>query len=71
MTNPQLTSYSVMLNSANYQRNANNNQNEKSSHTCQNGEYQYQILVRMWRKVTLVMRLQVHVATRENSVGSS
>ena len=71
MTNPQLTSYSAILNSANYQRNANKNQNEKSLHTRQNGEYQYQILVRIWRKVTLIMRLQVDVAAMENSVGSS
>ena len=60
-----------MLNSANYQRNANNNQNEKSPHTCQNGEYQYQILVRMRRKVALIMRLEVDVAAMENNVGSS
>ena len=60
-----------MLNSANYQRNANNNQKEKSPHACQNGEYQYQILVRMWRKVALIMRLEVDVAAMENNVGSS
>ena len=71
MTNPQLTSYSEILNSANYQRSANKNQTEKSLHTGQNGEYQYQILVRIWRKVTLIMRLQVDVATMENSVGSA
>ena len=47
-----------MLNINNCQRNANYNHNEVSLRTCQNGHYQeinkQQMLVRMWRKQTLV-----------------
>ena len=43
-----------MLNIINHQRNANQNHNEISPHTCQNGYHQkdhkYQMLVRTWRK---------------------
>ena len=43
-----------MLSIANYKGNANQNHNELSLCTCQNGYYQkenqYQILARLWRK---------------------
>ena len=43
-----------MLNIADYKGNANQNHNELSLCTCQNGYYQkenqYQILARLWRK---------------------
>ena len=42
-----------MLNIANHQRNATQNQNEISPHTCQNGHHQKdhkEVLARMWRK---------------------
>ena len=46
-----------MLNIANHQGNANQNHNEISPHTCQNGyhqkEHKQQMLARMWRKGNL------------------
>jgi len=42
-----------MLSITNHQRNANQNHNEISPYTCQNGNYQkgkLQVLARMWRK---------------------
>ena len=43
-----------MLNITDYQRNTNQNHNEISPHTCQNGhhqkEHKEQILVRIWKK---------------------
>ena len=45
--------YEKMLNVTTHQRNANENHNEISSHTCQNGCHQLinkQVLERMWRK---------------------
>ena len=46
-----------MLNITDHQRDANQNHNEIPPHTCQNGHHQSinkQVLVRMWRKGTLV-----------------
>ena len=47
-----------MLNTANYQRNANQNYNEVSLHTSQNGHhqkiYKQSMLERVWRKGTLL-----------------
>ena len=46
--------YEKMLNITNHQENANQNHNEISPYTCQDGYYQKgkkkQALVRMWRK---------------------
>ena len=48
----------MLFNITNHQGNANQNHNEISPHTCQNGYHQkdhkLQMLVRMWRKGNLV-----------------
>ena len=61
-----------MLNIANHWTNANQNYNEVSSHTCQNGDYQkvYKQYMheRVWRKgnpLTLLMGMQTGTATME------
>ena len=61
---------------SNHQGNENQNHNELSPHTCQNGYHQkdhkYQILARMWRKrkpLCPVMGMQVGAATMETSMG--
>ena len=60
-----------MFNIVNYQENANQNHNEISPHTCQNGYYQKdkkeQMLERMWRTVLLV-ELQISKAAMENGM---
>ena len=64
-----------MLNIIHYQRNANQNYNEVSSHTSQNGHhqsvYEQSMLERVWRKgnpLTLLVGMQTSTATMENSV---
>ena len=63
-----------MLNIADHQGNANQNYNEISSHTCQNGlnqQHKKQGLVRMRRKrnpLALLVEMQTGAATVENSV---
>ena len=63
-----------MLNITHYQRNANQNHNEVSSHTNQNSCYQKvykQMLERVWIKrnaLTLLVGMQTSTATMENSV---
>ena len=64
-----------MLNITHYQRNANQNHNEVSSHTGQNGchqkVYKIKILERVWRKgnpLILLVGMQTGTATMENSV---
>ena len=61
-----------MLNVAHYQRDANQNYNEVSSHTSQNGHYQtiYKeyVLERVWRKGTMLVLLvgmQIESASME------
>ena len=61
-----------MLSITNHQRNANQNHNEISPYTCQNGNYQkgkLQVLARMWRKgnpCALLVGMSVGAATIEN-----
>ena len=64
-----------MLNITHYQRNANQNYNEISLHTCQNGSNQQhkkqQVVVRMQMKrnpLALLVGMQTGAATLENSV---
>ena len=64
-----------MLNITHYQRNANQNHNEVSSHASQNGHhpkvYQQQMLERVWRigsPLTLLVGMQSGTATMEDSV---
>ena len=64
-----------MLNITHYQRNANQNHNEVTTHVIQNGcyekVYKQQMLERMWRKgnlLTLFVGMQSSTATMENSV---
>ena len=64
-----------MLNITPYQRNANQNHNEVTSHAGQNGCYQkaykQQMLERVLRKenhLTLLVEMQTSTATMENSV---
>ena len=64
-----------MLNIIHYQRNANQNHNEVSSHAGQNGCYQkvykQYMLERMWKNgnpLTLLVGMQTSTATMENSV---
>ena len=59
----------------NYQRNANQNYNEVSPHTSQNGHhqkiYKQQMLERVWRKgnpLALLVGMQIDTATIENSM---
>ena len=63
-----------MLTFNNHQGNANQNLNEITPHTCQNGchpkEHKQQMLARMWGKgnlVTLLVRMYFGAATVENS----
>ena len=67
--------YEKMLSITSHQRDANQNHNEISPHTCQNGCHQYtnkqQVLVRMWRKgnpSALLVGMQTGAATVENSM---
>ena len=64
-----------MLNTIHYQRNANQNHNEVTSHAGQNGCYQkaykQQMLERVLRKenhLTLLVEMQTSTATMENNV---
>ena len=64
-----------MLNITHYQRNANQNHNEVSSHAGQNGCYQkvykQYMLERMWKNenpLTLLVGMQTVIAPMENSV---
>ena len=69
-----------MLNITNHQGNANQNHNEISPHTCQNGYHQKnkqtnkkkkQVLVRIWRKGNaheLFVRMQTGAATVKDSM---
>ena len=63
-----------MLNITHYQRNANQNHNEVSSHAGQNGCYQKvykQMLERVRKKknpLTLLVGMQTSTATMENSM---
>ena len=62
-----------MFNITNHQGNANQNHNEISPHTCQNGYHQKKkkVLVRMWRKGNaheLFGRMQVGAATVKDSM---
>ena len=64
-----------MLNIAHYQRNANQNHNEVSSHAGQDGcypkVYKQYILERVWRKgnpLTLLVGMQTSTAAMENIV---
>ena len=64
-----------MLNITHYQRNANQNHNEVSSHASQNGHhlkvYQQQILERVWRignPLTLLVGMQTGTATVEDGM---
>ena len=64
-----------MLNITHYQKSANQNHNEVSSHTSQNGYYpkvyKQQMLERVGRKgnpLTLLVGMQTSTATMENSV---
>ena len=64
-----------MLNITHYQRNANQNLNEVSAHTGQNGcylkVYKQEMLERVWRQenpLTLFVGMQTSTATMENSV---
>ena len=65
-----------MLNITYYQRNANENPNEVSSHNNQNGYqkvYKQKLLERVWRKrhrLTLLVGMQISTATTENSVAN-
>ena len=62
-----------MLNIIHYQRNANQNRSEVSSHSSQNGCHQKvykQMLERVWRKrnsLTLLVGMQTGTATMEKS----
>ena len=53
-----------MLNFTNHQGNTNQNHNELSPHTCQNGYYQkdkkQQVLTRMWRKGNKKIRVEIN-----------
>lgn len=63
-----------MLSTTNHQGNANQNHNEVSLHTCQNGYYQKdnkEVWTRMWRKRNLrglLLGLEIGTATMENSM---
>ena len=63
-----------MFNIAQYQRNANQNYNELSSHTSQNRPHQKvykQILERMWKKgnaLALLVGMQIDTATLEDGM---
>ena len=64
-----------MISVTNHQRDANENHNEISFHTCQNGHHKQinkqQVLVRMWRKgnpSALLVGMQTGAATVENSM---
>ena len=63
-----------MLTITYYQRNANENPNEVSSHNNQNGYqkvYKQKLLERVWRKrhgLTLLVGMQIIKATMENSM---
>ena len=64
-----------MLNITHYQRNANQNHNEVSSHSGQNGCYQkvykQYMLERVWIKenlLTLLVGMKTSTTTMENSV---
>ena len=59
-----------MLNITDYQRNANQNYKQVSSHTSQQKVYK-QILERTWRKgnpLTLLVGMQIDTAIMENSM---
>ena len=66
--------YEKMLSITSHQRDANENHNEVSSHTSQNGQHKQihkQMLERIWRKgnpSTLLMGMQTGEATVENSM---
>ena len=64
-----------MFNITHYQRNANQNHNEVSSHTSQNDQlqkvYKQYMLEQVWRKgnpLILLVEMQTSTATMENSV---
>ena len=63
-----------MLDITHYQRNANQNHNEVSSHAGQNGHHQKvykHMQEKMWRKgnpLTLLVRMQTSTATMDNSL---
>ena len=64
-----------MLNITHYQRNANQNHNEVSSHTSQNDQlqkvYKQYMLEQVWRKgnpLILLVEMQTSTATMENNV---
>ena len=63
-----------MLNITYYQRNANENPNEVSSHNNQNGYqkvYKQKLLERVWRKanpLTVLVGMQTSTVTMENTV---
>ena len=64
-----------MFNITHYQRNANQNHNEVSSHTSQNDQlqkvYKQYMLEQVWRKgnpLILLVEMQTSTATMENNV---
>ena len=63
-----------LLNRTNYQENRNQNHNELSPHTCQNGYYQKdrkKMLARTWRRgnpYALLVGMQIGAAAMENSI---
>ena len=64
-----------MLNITHYQRNANQNHNEVTSHASQNGcyqkDYKQKMLKRVWKKgnpLTLLVGMKTSTVTMENSV---
>ena len=66
--------YEKMLSITSHQRDANQNHNEVSSHTSQNGQHKQihkQMLERMWRKENpsaLLVGMQTGEATVENNM---
>ena len=66
--------YERMLSIASHQRDANQNHNEISFHTSENGHHKQinkQVLKRMWRKgnpSALLVGIQIGAATVENSM---
>ena len=64
-----------MFNITHYQRNANQNHNEVSSHTSQNDQlqkvYKQYMLEQVWRKgnpLILLVEMQTSTATMDNSL---
>ena len=70
-TNGQQT-HEKMLNITHHQGNANQNHDEISPHTCQNGSnQQHKVLARMWRKrnpPAFLVGIQIGIANMEHSM---